>query len=159
MFERILVALDGSELSEQVIPHVEALAAQFGSTVILLRVHPPLSSAAVAASPPQDPTLVHRLEQQAPEGQLVRIADEFGAKGLPVVVEQLTGEPARVITTYADTNGVDLIAMTTHGRSGLQRVVMGSVAAAVVHAAPCAVLLVRRDESIARQAKLESVVF
>jgi nucleotide-binding universal stress UspA family protein len=159
MYERILVALDGSELSEEVLPHVQALAAQFGSTVILLRVNPPLSSASVAASPPTDPTLVHRLEQHPAEGQLTRIADELSAKGIAVAVEQLTGEPAREITAYADTNGVDLIAMTTHGRSGLQRVVMGSAAAAVVHAAPCAVLLVRRAESLVRQAKPESVVF
>jgi nucleotide-binding universal stress UspA family protein len=159
MYERILVALDGSECSEQVVPHVAALAATFGSTVILLRVNPPRSSAAVAASTPQDPALVHRLEQQAPEAQLVCIADALGAKGLPVVVEHLMGEPARDIPAYADTHGVDLLAMTTHGRGGLQRVVLGSVAAAVVHAAPCAVLLVRRDESLVRQAKPESVVF
>jgi nucleotide-binding universal stress UspA family protein len=159
MYERILVALDGSELADQVLPHVQALAEAFGSNIVLMWVNAPLTSSSVAASPPQDPTLVHRLEQQAPAGHLTRIADELGAKGYAVAVEQPTGDPAREIIHYARSTGVDLIAMTTHGRGGLQRLVMGSIAAEVVRDCPCPVLLVRRDESLARQAKLETVVF
>lgn len=159
MYERILVALDGSELSERVLPHVEALAEKFGSTLVLIRVNAPSSSPSAAASPPQDPALVHRLEQQAAASHLARVADELGAKGFTVEVEMPVGRPARQITDYARTPGVDLIAMTTHSRSGLGRLVLGSVAAEVLQHAPCPVLLVRRDESIARQAKLENVLF
>jgi nucleotide-binding universal stress UspA family protein len=143
MYQRILAALDGSELSEKVLPHVEALATRFNATVVLLRATPILSSSSVAASPPQDPTQVHRAEQQATESYLARIADRMRATGLRVEAESPVGTPAMEIVTRARATGVDLIAMTTHGRGGLKQLVFGSVANEVLQKAPCPVLLVR----------------
>jgi nucleotide-binding universal stress UspA family protein len=146
MYQRILAALDGSDLSERVLPHVEALGDKFGATIVLLRANPILSASEVAASPPQDPTLVHRLEQEAAEKHLNGVADRLRAKGLRVEVELPIGKPAEQIIERARATGVDLIAMTTHGRGGLGRLVFGSVANEVLQRASCPVLAVRAGE-------------
>jgi nucleotide-binding universal stress UspA family protein len=159
MYERILVPLDGSALSELVLPHVEALAEKFGSAIVLIRVNAPLSTASAAASPPQDPTLVQRLEQQAAGSQLNSVAERLRAKGYPVQEGMPTGQAAHEILESARAAVVDLIAMTTHGTGGLGRLLFGSVADEVLRHAPCPVLLVRVDESMARRARLERVVF
>jgi nucleotide-binding universal stress UspA family protein len=159
MYDRILVPLDGSRLSELVLPHVEALAEKFGSSIVLIRVNAPLSASSAAASPPQDPTLVHRLEQQAAEGQLKGVADGLQAKGYTVHLEMPTGSAAHEILETARASEVRLIAMTTHGFGGLGRLLFGSVADEVLRHAPCPILLVRVDEGMARRAKLENVVF
>jgi nucleotide-binding universal stress UspA family protein len=143
MYQRILAALDGSDLSEEVLPHVEALAKKFGSTVLLLRVHPLLSAGAVAAAPPQDPTQVHRAELQAAESYLTAVAERLRARGCQVETELRTGSPAEEIIARAQATGADLIAMTTHGRGGLGRLVFGSVTSAVLPKAPCPMLVVR----------------
>jgi len=146
MYEQILVALDGSKIAEQVLPHVEALAEKFGSTLLLLRATPLLSSASVAASSPQDPTSVHDAEQQAAESYLSAVVEQLRAKGHTVRPELARGAPAEQIVEHARATGADLIAMTTHGRSGLGRLVFGSVAGEVLPNAPCPVLLVRARE-------------
>ena len=154
MYDHILVALDGSERAEQVLPHVEALAEKFGSEVTLLRVTPLLGVAAapVIGLPMTAPTdlytakqMVEALEaEQDYAAEYLRSLGERLRSRLPhVEVEVAQGDPADVIIGHASSRGTDLIAMTTHGRSGLQRLVLGSVADAVVRRAPCAVLLVR----------------
>ncbi len=143
MYQRIMAALDGSELSERILPHVEALAEKFAATIVLLRANPTLSASAVAASPPQDPTQVYRAEHQAAESYMSALADRLRASGHRVEVEMPTGSPAEQIVEQARATGVDLIAMTTHGRGGLGRLVFGSVALEVLQKAPCPVLLVR----------------
>ncbi len=147
MYQRILAALDGSELSERVLPHVEAFAEKFGATIVLLRANPILNASEVAASPRQDPTLVHRLEQQAAEENLTRVAAALRAKGYRVEVELPIGKPAEQIIERAEATGVDLIALTTHGRGGLGRLVFGSVANEVIQKAPCPVLVVRMQHT------------
>jgi nucleotide-binding universal stress UspA family protein len=143
MYQRIVVALDGSALAEHVLPHAEAFAQRFGATLVLVRVNPRLSTSSAAASPPQDPTLVHRLEGQAADEYLARIAEQLRANGSTVEMQLPTGHPAEEIVAYARSAGADLIAMTTHGRSGLARLVFGSVATEVLQQAPCPVLLIR----------------
>ncbi len=149
MYERILVALDGSEISEEVLPHAEALAEKFGSTLLVTRVNPSLNTSSAAASPPEDPTLVHRLEQEAAHAHLERIAEQLRGKGCKVEVEMPSGRPAEAIVDLAEARRVDLIAMTTHGR-GLGRLLFGSVSTEVLRRARCPMLLVRVDESVAR---------
>jgi nucleotide-binding universal stress UspA family protein len=147
MFGRILAALDGSGLAEQVLPHIEALAEKFDATVVLLLATSRLDSASVAASPPQDPTQVQRAEQHADENYLTMVADRLRAKGYRVEVDLPVGAPAEQIIERARATGVDLIAMTTHGRGGLGRLVFGSVATEVLQKATCPVFVVRIDEA------------
>lgn len=158
MYDHILVTLDGSEIAEQVLPHVEAIAEKFGSEVTLLRVTPPLSLAvtppiALPMAPPADLYTTEQMLEALEEEQryaaeyLRSVGERLRGRVKQVKEEVVQGQPADVIVERASALGIDLIAMTTHGRSGLQRLVLGSVADEVVRRAPCAVLLVRAREA------------
>ncbi len=79
------------------------------------------------------------------ENELAALAREIGDGATEIATEIVEGHPAEVVVDRAADLGVDLIAMGTHGRSGLQRLVLGSVARRVVQHAPCPVLTVRTD--------------
>jgi nucleotide-binding universal stress UspA family protein len=151
MYRRILVALDGSTAAEQVLPHVEALAERFGATVLLLRaVTPPERLIAAAADPssgmvvdPEPFLEAEEAEQEDAQAYLGTTARRLEARGVPVEVEAPEADAADVIVVRARERAADLIAMTTHGRGGLGRLIFGSVADAVLRTAPCPVLLVR----------------
>ncbi len=83
-----------------------------------------------------------KMEKQA-EKYLERIQDKLEAKGIPVKIEVLIGNPAERITKYADDAGVNLIVMSSHGRSGPSRWAMGSVSDKVFRATSIPVLLIR----------------
>jgi nucleotide-binding universal stress UspA family protein len=158
MYTRILVPLDGSALAERVLPHVEALAMKFDSTVMLLRVTTaadalaPTPSMAVgpfgvpAAGPIFDRVAFAREEREEAIKYLASLADGLRNRGVDVTNEQREGNPTAVIIEQAGQWPADLIAMTTHGRSGLGRLLLGGVAYDVVRSAPCPVLLVRVSE-------------
>jgi nucleotide-binding universal stress UspA family protein len=149
MFKKILVTLDGSELSEAVLPHVQTLATATGAQVVLLRVVPILTTiptyltmvpTPVAYTPPP-PAPELDLRSQA-EGYLQRIAMDYFPDRV-VAQEVYAGPTADSILEFAEQARVDLIAMTTHGRSGLSRLMLGSVADEIVRRAQAPVLLVR----------------
>lgn len=146
MYRHILVPLDGSALAEQVLPHVHALAANEGTTKItLLRAVPPVFTTSVdysglMASDISDSMIT--LEHEA-ESYLAGIADTFRAEGYTVTTEVSAMPAAEAILDYADTQHADLIAIATHGRSGISRFVFGSVTQKVVQTAPVPVLVIR----------------
>jgi len=154
MYERILVALDGSELAERVVPHVEVLAPAFHSTLILLRATtPPETLIAqvsvgldVAAPVVVDPTPLIEAELEEVQTYLARITSRLREAGLNVQTEHPEGPAAQAIVERARELGVSLIAMTTHGRGGLGRLIFGSVADEVLKSATCPILLVRASE-------------
>ncbi len=155
-----MVPVDGSALAEQVLPHVEALAEKFRSTVILLRATTPpgmiIAGSAAGAQPLAggvvDPTPIVEAERQEAATYLQALGDRLRQKGLAVEYERAEGPAAEIIAERARSLGVDLIAMTTHGRGGLGRLVFGSVADAVLRNAPCPILLVRASEDSAHRA-------
>jgi nucleotide-binding universal stress UspA family protein len=137
---RILVPLDGSELGEAVLPVVERLAGPFDFAVDLLRVVEPLPGAAMA----EVPIRVEELDRVAiAEGEryLDKVAGALEGKGLRVRCQVEKGLPVEVIHRHAREAGIGLIAMSTHGRSGLGRLVLGSVAELVLRSAEVPVLL------------------
>ena len=159
LYARILVALDGSARAELVLPYVEALAEQFGSSVILLRTTTPaeaITAPAVAATiPPVAPNIaapsidtsaVVAAERHEVERYLRALAQRLHSCGLAASYEQHEGPAADVIIARAHELAASVIAMTTHGRGGLARLVFGSTADAVLRRAPCPVLLVRVGE-------------
>jgi nucleotide-binding universal stress UspA family protein len=111
-FERLLVPLDGSRLADAILPHVEAVAARFNSRVELVHVRAP------EAEP---------LETARAMEQLKTVHDALAARGIEARVLHEEGDPAVVILDLARVHLADLIAMTTHGRSGVSRLVAGSV--------------------------------
>ncbi len=153
MYQRILVALDGSELAESVLPHVEALASKFGSSVVALQAIVPAETIMAetatgltgmpATGPAVDPTPIIEAERRIAAEYLAGVSGRLRGAGLTVETEIAEGNAPDAIVEAARAHRADLIAMTTHGRSGLGRLVFGSVAEGVLHHAPCPVLLVR----------------
>jgi nucleotide-binding universal stress UspA family protein len=146
MFGKILVALDGSQLAECALAPALVLAAKFGSHVILLQVVVAAAHAALAAdteSPyPNDNGSATQFHCEEAEDYLRGIQASYRGSGLNLQVEVAAGEPAMAITALAAAQNVDLIVMSTHGRSGIMRLLYGSVAEAVLRGAHTPLLLV-----------------
>jgi nucleotide-binding universal stress UspA family protein len=147
MQHRILIPLDGSERAEAILPHAEVLAQATGSALTLLRVValPVVFSPALGAPPPLtlDDDLCATVRAAAAE-YLATLAAQLTARGLEVETLVDDGDPASVIIAWAAQDPPQrLIAIATHGRSGLGRWVFGSVAEKVLQAAPTPLLLIR----------------
>jgi nucleotide-binding universal stress UspA family protein len=152
----ILVPLDGSALAEQVLPYVRLLAPLLGARVRLLRVVVELADedvfaeSMVAAYGVLDPHIPQERVQQAwdrqrqhAEGYLATMALQLHGDGLDVATEVRIGPPPEVIVETAAAEPDTLIAMATHGLSGLRRWALGSVTDKVIHASSSPVLVVR----------------
>jgi nucleotide-binding universal stress UspA family protein len=137
MMKRILVPLDGSSLAEAVLPQVQELAKALGAELFLVR-------AAVAhVFPGADPSEEEIDVVRKAEEYVTEVAGRLRDAGIPIHTAVRYGEAAEEILEHIRDNAVDLVAMSTHGRSGLSRLVLGSVAEQVVRHAPVPVLLMR----------------
>jgi nucleotide-binding universal stress UspA family protein len=144
---RILVPLDGSHLAEEVLSLATSLAHAQDARLILVRALEPPSMV------PADPSMrdlttplatqLGAVEMQAAEFYMQDIAHELQRRSIVEQTVVIVGDAAEVILDTAEINDVDLIAMCTHGRSGVSRWVYGSVAEKVLHRAPCPLLLIR----------------
>ena len=153
-YRRVLVPLDGSPEAELIFPLAQRLMDTENGDLILIRVLLPYTPMVAPDMPvPVVAEATQEVEGEATE-YLRRIAAAVSEKGLRVQVFTPSGDPARRIIDIAREMEVGLIAMTTHGRSGLSRVVFGSVAESVVREAPVPVLLMRASSprSAARHA-------
>jgi len=146
MFKKILIPLDGSTLAERAIAPAIAIAKKFGSKIVFLRILVPEESyVTVPAIVPQiynwqDANSQYSENEAESYLDGVRLAqlDE----GYPTETIVLRGMPAAMIVAAASEQDVDLIVMSTHGRTGLSRFVYGSVAEAVMRGVHIPVLLV-----------------
>lgn len=135
--KRILVPLDGSPLAEAILPVVEEWAKEEEAEVSLLR-------AVQAHRGLGDQTEAEVQALAEGEAYLKKVADRLERRGVKRVRWALWyDEPAHAIAEAAARNGADLISMATHGRGGLSRLLLGSVASGVVHSAQVPVLLIR----------------
>ena len=142
MYRRILVPLDGSKVAEQVLPHAQTLAFSEGAELILLTV---------AANPAldfvfADPGLAQKAEEEQEELSKKYMADvekQLKAAGFHVSTLLRIGAVAETILEVAEEMQVDAIAMSTHGRTGPARWLLGSVADRVVRNSKVPVLLIR----------------
>ncbi len=132
MTRTLLVPLDGSIAAEAVLPYVQLIASGTGAAVRLL-------------------TVIPEGEDPSPAGGAFKYleskAEELRAGSLTCSTNVVAGMEAQVILAEADARDADLIAMSTHGRSGLMRWVLGSVAQKVVHGGRRPLLLVRAREA------------
>jgi nucleotide-binding universal stress UspA family protein len=133
---RILVPLDGSEASEEVLPVVSCLAGPFDFEIRLLHV---VEATRSLPGSPVGATGGHDSETEA--AYLARVAAPLEARGLRVDVTMRAGLPADVIPAVAAETESGLVAMSTHGRSGLGRLFLGSVAERVLRSVSVPVLL------------------
>ncbi|MDI6764839.1 MAG: universal stress protein [Thermodesulfobacteriota bacterium] len=136
-FQRILVPLDGSGCAENVLPKVEKLATELKAGIALLRV------ALTHTFPGVDPTEAELKVVREAEAYLQKVEDRLKAKGFKVDSHVRYGNDAEEILEHADGKDIDLIAMTTHGRSGVKRFLLGSVAEKVLRYSPKPIFLVR----------------
>jgi nucleotide-binding universal stress UspA family protein len=144
MARAILVPLDGSEFSESALPVAVRLARASGGTVHLVRVHVPPKRAPISL---EGMPVVDRDQDsrcwEAERAYMTRIRVRLGPRSeLPTRIVVLNGPVKEVLATYAALHRVDLIVMATHGRSGLARAWMGSVADAVLRSSRVPVLMV-----------------
>lgn len=131
MYRRVVVALDGSMVAESILPFILQIAGPLDFEVTLVRVVP-LSA--------PDATISEA------EAYLERIAAELAGKGARVRSEVRRGDPAEQIVAAARAVDADLIAMTTRGHGGISRLLVGSVAEAVLRTADVPVFLLRHVE-------------
>lgn len=146
MYRKMLVPLDGSKRAESILSHVEKLALQFESEVLLLTVITP--EVLFRGSPDMMLDIPYAQENlelriQEAETYLSGVEGEFRAKGISSRSTVEVGTVVSTIIDLAEKEGVDLIAMASHGRSGLSHVFYGSVAAGVLNRVRRPLLLVR----------------
>ena len=150
MYERILVPLDGSKTGEAALPYVEELVTKLLPNtkveVILLQVVSSLTYYVIAgeASPPVPYTEeeIAQLKRQAVD-YLNKVGETLSSKGVTVTTKVMMGNAAEEIIREADETDATLIAMSTHGRSGLSRWAFGSVAGKVLRGVSSPIILVR----------------
>jgi len=155
MFERILLPLDGSALGEAILPKIEPILRRENSEIVILRVAQ-LQTAAVG---PKLSTPVFPDPVSDAHGYLSRIEDRFVRTGTRVRSIVDVGSPAAVILDVAEREEVTLIAMATHGRTGLARWVFGSVAEKVLRASRVPLLLLRSFQEGGSPAPSEPLAF
>ncbi len=150
MYQHVMVPLDGSELAECVLPHVEAIATGCNvAKVTLVRVVPPLRLHGGVEST-LSPEERKRLEDDSKEiarGYLEEKAQELRDKGVAAETAVLFGEVVHELIDFASAQEADLIITATHGRSGVSRWFLGSIADRTLRASPVPVLMVRAPGS------------
>ena len=146
MYKRAVVALDGSPVAEAIIPFILEIAGPLDMEVVLVRVNRPIPPEVIEGSRHvmvEDPE-ASRVDA---EEYLAPVAVELRNKGVRVRTQVRRGQPAEEIVLAAREIGADLIAMTTHGRSGFGRLLFGSVAEAVLRESRLPVFLMRVTEA------------
>lgn len=135
MFEKILVPLDGSTLAERALWPAVTIAKAMRARLVLMQV---VSQIPLVVA---DPQLYDEMNRMGEEGALAYLRSVSANCPAQVQVELVvdSGSPADALLDYAEQNSVDLIVMSSHGRSGVSRWVYGSVAEKMLRSAPCAV--------------------
>ncbi len=145
---KILAPLDGSDIGETALPYAETLAISSGASVSLLQVVSPPGTVEASLLGGPDWRKFVKTMHNAGENYLKSLAEKLNGNGIKSTYEVGTGDPADKIVEYAGDKKITLIAMSTHGRTGLARWVLGSVADKVLHDARVPILLVRSPKMI-----------
>jgi len=154
MFKRLLVPLDGSRFASRALPYAAALAERFGAEVILIQVikhaTPVIDAGATVGVALGGSEIAVQAALDADKRNTARARRYLSAKVQAIESRHmrssyrvLTGDVARSIMEFSEKESIDLVVMTTHGKSGLRRAVMGSVADAVIRQSGKPVLVIR----------------
>lgn len=149
LVKRVLVPLDGSQTGESAIPCTEMLSRAMGSEVVLFHVlRQPAPWVGLEGGMPYTMSPEEEESRKAYAiSYLEKIGKQLEDKGIKVTCKIGGGFPAEEILDFAKANSVDLIAMSSHGRSGIRRWVLGSVTAKVLNSGDTAVLVVRASKA------------
>ncbi|MFA6665536.1 MAG: universal stress protein [Armatimonadota bacterium] len=145
MYNKILVPLDESEIAETALQHAAAIAEAFKSELVLLSVIEPVTILPEpgVVGPVLTVSVDVETEMKHAKSYLSKHASKLREQGIKVRTEVVEGMPAGQICQYVQEKNIELIVMTTHGRSGLSRLVYGSVAENILRNAKIPVLLIR----------------
>ena len=150
MYNKIMVPLDGSELAECVMPHVEAITTGCKITnVVFVRVVAPIQLPARLPAQGElgfqekDRREMDKQRKKAAADYLEKIVQKTAIEGAVLGYEVLEGKVAETLAQWAEQNGVDLIIIASHGRSGVGRWVMGSVADRLLRSVCVPVMMIR----------------
>jgi nucleotide-binding universal stress UspA family protein len=139
----IVVPLDGSELAEMALAYGEGLARQMGLNISLIRVvSTPVMTYPGTEATAYDPKMLADIENAA-AGYLQQKQTELGKKGLKIEYKVKVGNPAEHVIDFAEGHEGTLIVMSTHGRSGIARWILGSVADRILRESHGPILLIR----------------
>ena len=160
MYTNIMVPLDGSELAECVLPHVEGfITACQVKSIVLVRVVEPAptrfdDTASISATSrellAENIRRVEEKRQSAALEYLNAVARRLTQEGVKISAEVLVGRVAESLADYTEKKAIDLIIVATHGRSGISRWVRGSIADRVLRFSPVPVLMVRATGSMSQ---------
>jgi nucleotide-binding universal stress UspA family protein len=144
MYKRILVPLDGSVISEAVLPHAEELARALDIEIVLLHVEvspaPEFDPHTYPLAPlPEGVKEMHKVEKS----YIKTVCSKLEREGVRATYLLREGPVAETIMDAAEVMQANLIAMSTHGRTGMLRLLLGSVAEKVVHHSRIPVMLIR----------------
>jgi nucleotide-binding universal stress UspA family protein len=149
--ERILFPTDFSEYNNSALAYASALAAE--ADALLYIVHVDELHELTAAMGPEGYLMAAVVSQEGRAEVRERLENVLPTtKSIAFAHYYLTGSPATEILKLAEAENIDLIVMASHGRSGLPRLLMGSIAEAVMRKAPCPVLIVRQPAAMRKQA-------
>lgn len=148
LVKKILVPLDGSELGATALPYAELIGQALGAELVLFHVLEPIriSVSTSEVGIPSSEFIIDERRTTDYSAYLNGVAERLKQWGLKVSNALVRGSPADQIIDYAKTNSIDLIAMSTHGRTGIGRWVFGSVTDKVLHAGDTAVLVIRAQK-------------
>jgi nucleotide-binding universal stress UspA family protein len=149
MFDKVLVCLDGSVLAEQILPYIAADSRSFKKIVLLNVIATPgvdihLGVPGETTGPLQTKSMLEHVQKELKEmpDYLESKAQPLREIGIDVECVVLEGTPTKAIIDYAHDNDVGLIAIATHGHSGLRHITMGSTAEYLLKHAGLPVLMV-----------------
>ena len=162
MYKKIMIPLDGSDLAECVLPHVDGFVTGLqAETVIFVTVIEPTPAHYSGMGSDIDPRIFKIMQNHIKEvdeertshaaGYLKQVISQVKQDGIKFKAEVLVGQVADRLIDYADANKIDLVLIATHGRSGISRWVRGSVADKVLRSSHAPVLMVRADEKMSRE--------
>lgn len=148
MYNTILVPLDGSKRAEEILSHVEEMARKHGARIILLTC---IEQQVAYAGDLEISAMVHKnedMEQQnkTAKSYLKEVQTKLEQQGIVVSTRIMQGPPVEAILTVATQENADLIAIASHGRSGLGRVFYGSVAAGILQRVDRPLFIIRAQE-------------
>jgi nucleotide-binding universal stress UspA family protein len=144
MYKKILVPLDGSKMAEIALPHAESLALQYQADLVLLSVIDPPSMTGRGDPAVQLFQQEMDTKMQAAEIYLKALKNQFSKKTIKAKYFVNLGSVVQNIIDIANSESVDLVLIASHGRSGLQRVFFGSVAAGVLNRIEQPLMVIRR---------------
>jgi len=143
MYSKVVVPLDGSELSERTLPYARLVAGALSIPIELVEAFDILPPAVRTRSTLLAAQRMHEIAREQSEAYLGRVRAELRDQGYVATATTLHGEPAQAIVHWVGNDPDALVLMSTHGRGGIARWALGSVADKVLHLIPNAMLLIR----------------